>query len=84
MLSVVMVRTVVIPSKQKGRDRILDYYFYAKQIKTQKILRIWWGRGNKVDNNSTQTFLMEDSNPSEINIGLRVGQIWFKSWLFYY
>jgi len=48
MLSVVMVRTVVIPSEAKEqRDKILYHYFYANKPTN---LGTWRGRGNKVYN----------------------------------
>lgn len=53
MLSVVMVRTVVIPAKRKSKE-IKYHYFHEKKIK-QKIPRDSVQCGNKVYNNSNQT-----------------------------
>lgn len=54
MLSVVMVSTVVIPSKQKSKET--KYFMVTSMHKNkQKDLEIWWGEGNKVYNNSNQT-----------------------------
>lgn len=61
MLSVVMVRTVVIPSREKSKETKYFMVIYTqtnKQTNTQKDLEIWWDGSNKVYNSKQTIFDM--------------------------